>query len=246
MARRQPIIALSDLRLRRESIPETTDMDAAKRLWRGALQEASMLWYTRRRNIQYKADIVGLPAPLIRDESETEEKVQELIAETAIIEDFETVNSRGTVAAKAEIMSLLSAPTFIKGSPILVKAAVREMATTARDLDEDKKVNRFTVLKISERFSETKFGEGIARLEQVDPTFKESEVIVNTMSNSGKVPELDRLVRALPDDKLRLFSKELKTTAESGDGDRPQNVARLVEDKLKEIKTPSLVFGLIR
>ena len=242
MTKRQPITVLTELSFKTIAKPIQTDLDSIKKVWREVLNSTETYWYTRRRNIQYRADIVALPEPVIRDETESEEKVAVRMKDTKMVTRFNDLNNLGTTAARAEIMSLLSTRTFLRGPQLAVKAAVKELEGSQSTAG---KINRLSVLKVSERFSESKFGEGIARLEEIDTAFKENTV-VNTLSDSGKVPELDRLVRVLPATKLKVFSKELSSIAKSTDGDPPKKVAKLVDERLKGLKLPSRIFGPIR
>ena len=69
---------------------------------------------------------------------------------------------RGTTAAEAEILNIFSSPVMLEGSNVAVRAAVDE-------INNLKTVDRAAVLAVSERFSGSEFGEGVARLESANP-----------------------------------------------------------------------------
>jgi hypothetical protein len=230
---------LRSFALKRPTLTVQPSVDPVENVWREVLESADTLWYARRRNIHYKAEVTGVPVSVIRDEKENEEEVAKRIKAVKLTTPFKNINKRGTTVAKAEVMSLLGTRAFARGPQTLVKGAVNELNTL-------ESVNRISVLKVAERFSEKGFGEGVARLEEMDTAFKENNKVIDSISTSGKVPELDRLSRALPETKLKVFSKELIHVASTGEGPQSVKVAKLVADKLKELKAPVTVSGRIR
>jgi hypothetical protein len=232
--KRQPVWSLTDLSIRRLAKPVQPVADGARDVWREALEKSNGLWYTRRRNLQYKAEIVSVPAPIIRDEGENEMRVVETIERVKVENRFEEIGKRSTVAARAEMMTLLGARKFIQGSNTLVRAAVSELHALDR-------INRASVVNVATRFTKAKLGEGMQRLENLVPAFKDDETVASRVSESGKVPELDHIAQVLPTTKLRVFSTQLLSAATSGD--EPQKrVAKLVDDQIKELKTPTHII----
>jgi len=223
--KRRPLSTLSNLRSfgRVSAIPDRP-ITSTEEVWRELLSGADQLWYTRRRNISYKREATSLPRLILRDETETEEKVTSRVNSIGLRTEFNTIFSKGTIAGRADIHSLFGSKKFSSGSKLIMGGAINELKTF-------EKVNRFAVSKVSERFSENKLGEGIARLEKADETFTKNEELLKAVSTSGKVPELDQVLRVLPEKKLGLFSKNLKIAANSG------NVSDLIIDKLDELKT---------
>jgi len=73
----------------------------------------------------------------------------------ALIKDILSDESYGvTVAANARIMSMLSAPLFMTGSPTLIHTAVSE-------LEAEKQLNGAAVLAVESRFAVPSLGEGL-------------------------------------------------------------------------------------
>ena len=236
--KRRPIWSLTDLSMRRLVQPVQPVVDTVRNVWREAIEKSNGLWYTRRRNLQYKANIVSVSEPITRDEEENEKQVEGTMERVKVMERFNIITNRSTVAARAEIMTLLGTRKFIQGSNILVKSAVSELHSLGR-------VNRASVVNVATRFTKAKLGEGMRRLEELDTKFTKNETVINSVSESGKVPELDHIAQVLPTTKLRVFSKELIVAAASPTTPEAQ-VAKLVEDKIKELRTPTRVLRSIR
>ena len=193
------------------------------------------MWYVRRRNVHYKADVVATSVLVLRDEVTTERAINERLSDTDLTGRFRYIKRRGTTAAEAEAMSMLSAPSFVSGSDTLIKAAVSELA----GLDT---VTRESVMKTAERFADPEFGEGIARLERENPEFKESDV-VDSLGGSGKVPELDRLARTLPEPELKALSTEIVEAAKSGDKPQTDKVAKIITERELEVGSAGGLTG---
>ncbi|MBU4295132.1 MAG: hypothetical protein L6365_05645 [Desulfobulbaceae bacterium] len=233
--KRQPIWSLTDLANRRLAEPAQSVVDTAKNVWRKALGKTNGLWYTRRRNLQYKAEIVSIPVPITRDEEENEVQVEATINRVKVQTLFKSITDRSTIAARAEMMTLLGGRKFIDGSNILVRAAVSEIHSF-----DPERVNRATVVNVATRFTKSKLGEGVRRLEDLEATFRDDEKVVNSVSASGKVPELDHIAQVLSSAKLKVFSNQLLKAATTGTAPEKQ-VAKLVDDKMNELKSPTKI-----
>lgn len=228
VSQQNPIDALRELGKKGVEATET-DLDAIDTVWKQALQSVgATLWYTRRRNLPYKAEIAGEPIELLRDEQEQEEQVIERVEEINLTPQFQEISERSTQAARAETLALLGS---LKGPKTMLRGAVNE-------LHAKPSINRFAVLNIRERFSKNRVGEGVARLEKEDASFVEDEAILTSIGKSKRVPELDRLVLKLPKPELRVFAQELISTIRTGEGVSEDRVARLIDDKSRELQAP--------
>jgi hypothetical protein len=92
-------------------------------------------------------------------------------------------------------------------------------------------LDQATVFKVAERFGDPKLGEGIQRLEAVNPQLKTDSAIATTLAESGAVPELDRLGRVLPAAELPSFTRQVLDVARRGDASAVQSsILRKLQD----------------
>lgn len=224
-----PIEVLSSLGIEESDV---ADLVAANTVWREAFTDAqTTLWYTRRRNVNFKTEVVGEPVPLLEDEELIESEIDTVAQETKSADELSEVNLASTTAAKAEVSLLLGK---VRSSPLIFRSAINDLRVAASKT-EVQKLNRLSALGVSERFAVAKFGEGVQRLGATALEINENEVVAESITRSGKLPELDKLSSQLPEADLRVFSKELIETATSGDGPQPEKVAKLIDDKNAEL-----------
>lgn len=222
VAKRKPFESLSLLRLPKlvGTIPRPveTDVDAG---WRRALAQSQKLWYLRRRNLHYKADIVGVsrvaPGDEVRDERDLMLRVNEL----GIKNLFAQVKKVSSTTTQAETVALLSSPKFME-SRLLMEGGLHELLATkvVDPASGEERIERADVLKVSERFSNKRLGEGLARLEQANPEFKENSKVIKGLANAGVVTELDRVARTLKEDEVKGFTDDVAVAAKRGSTER--------------------------
>ena len=227
VAKRKPIIALKNLDLRRLSQVSIRTDNPDENIWRQTLSGVETVWYIRRRNINYKEQVSAQPELIVREEILIEADVTRRFKDLGLTTMVGNIKRRGTASAESEIVNLFSSPVMLKGSSIAVKAAVNEI----NKLDT---VDRASVIKISERFTDQSFGEGMSRLEKADPALSTSKKKVDIIVGSGKLPELDRVAKSLPPQEFDKFSKELSDMA-TGSKASSEKVAILIEEKLKTL-----------
>ena len=235
VAKRAPVLTIMNLLKSKELIPDeklTTELD----VWRDVLQSTDTLWYARRRNISYKADIVSLPVPIIRDEEEVEADVESRFNILGMQNIFGRINT-GTFAARSEVMTLLGTRKFKVGPKIMIKAAARELLP---DSDAGR-IKRKNVLAVGERFTTAKFGQGLQRLKEIKAEIDDDDAVADTIADSGKVPELDKVSSHLTGDKLITFSNDLLIAARSTKG--ATEVAKVIDIELKQLKAPVKLPG---
>src|SRR5262249_52502476 len=192
----------------------TTTVDA---VWREALASVELLWYVRRRNLQYRVDVVGVSQPVTNNEARDERRLSDRFVEAGMGDVLTNLRTRATTLANAETTTLLSSPKFDL-SPTLLRAAVHDLERPLTQPPADPTapppvLDRATVLQVSERFADPQLGEGILRLEQANPELRQDATVVNVLGNTGLVPELDKLARALPQAELTTLSRELADAA---------------------------------
>lgn len=228
LAQRTPLAALRDLRLARLPAivpPARTPADAA---WAAEVAAAAgsgegLLWYVRRRNVDYRSDVTGTVVRVAGGEADAERRVDENVRNLGLDARLGGLRERATTLAGAEVVTLLSARKFAD-SPLLTRAAVEELAAAAPQAVEGQPapaVERTDVLKVSERFADPALGEGLARLAAESPAVLETPAVVNAIVDARLAPELDRAARTLPPEELAAFTKSVGDAAAAG------NVAEL-------------------
>jgi hypothetical protein len=239
VSKRTPMAALTSLGLKRPNFFMPLPVESDESVWRQTLKGRGTLWYIRRRNVHYKADVISSSVVISTSEAAIEKNVVNKLKELKLGSRFTNLKKRGTTASEAEMMSLFSSPVLLKGSATTIKAVIAEV----EGLDT---VDRKSVAEVTERYTESEFGEGIALLESKDEALTTDKRVTESIAGSGAVPELDRLAKKMTDAELKEFSKELIIVAKSGDGPQKDNVRKLVEDRLMDMKTRPRVRGGVR
>jgi hypothetical protein len=261
VARRKPLESLQILRLPRPPLPTVSPQDLANAAWREALASADLLWYVRRRNLPYRADLAGASLRIVGDEARSETQLLDRVRDTGLTTRFNRLRSGATAEGGAELVSLLSAEKFA-ASRILMDGAIRELegakaapaptpeailpatgetapggptpGETVPAEPAPAKLDRAIVLQVAERFGDPQLGEGIRRLESVNDDLKSNDRVIRTLAQSGAVPELDQLAREIKDSgELAAFASEVGDVAKRGD---VATVNVLVNRKLAEIR----------
>ena len=137
---------------------------------------------------------------------------------------FNTLLNRSTTTASAEVTSFLASPLMLEGSDAAVRAAVTE-------LEKAETVDSIAVMKVAERFREPGFGEGLARLEKSNEVFSGNTRVVENVTRSGLLPELDKLSRTLPEKEFKVLTDELIEAGASNDAEALEKVTRVIEEK---------------
>jgi hypothetical protein len=226
VAKRKPIDALKDLEKRRQqTIVSNDELEESK--WRQLLQSLETLWFIRRRNISYRADIVASPLMITQDELAIESLISARFRDLGLTRTIGNIKRRGSSAAESEIVNLFSSPVFLTGSDIAVKAAVSE-------INGLEKVDRASVLTVSERFTRDSFGEGVSKLESANPTLASNKKKLDIVANSGKLPELDLIAKTLSPQEFEKFSAEL-AEATTGTAASSEKLAVLIDEKIETI-----------
>jgi hypothetical protein len=218
VAKRKPFESLSILRLPKPvgaiPAPGETDQDAA---WSRALAQSQKLWYLRRRNLHYRADVVGVSVVAVGDEVRVERDFAVRLDDFGVKNLFNQVKRASSTQTQAEAIAMLASPKFME-SKTLMESGLRDLlAAKGADPDTGKeRIGRAEVLKVSERFSNKRLGEGLARLEQANPELKENAKIVKNLASAGVVAELDRVARTLAESEVKGFTDELAEAARRG------------------------------
>ena len=224
VARRKPIVALNQLMMRRLIVPVLPEVLTADSVWRNELSKQSQLWYLRRRNLHYKAEVTSWSVEMKSEEAALESKVLERVNGLSLKTRFNSLLSRATTTASAELTSFLASPVMLKGPDAAMRAVVSE-------LEKTETVDSLAVMKVAERFSEPNFGEGLARLENTNEAFAGNTRVVENITKSGLLPELDRLSRTLPEAEFKALSDELVVAGSDNNAAALAKVSKVIEDK---------------
>jgi hypothetical protein len=134
VARRTPLEALGFIRNLRPLVLVAQPNDPVEETWRQKLNAATTLWYIRRRNIAYRAEVVGTNLWMYSNEVADENALNTRITQLNLAEDFTTLKNRGSTAADAEIVSTLMSPRFV-ASRLLTEALIRDLDARLLELD---------------------------------------------------------------------------------------------------------------
>jgi hypothetical protein len=132
VAQRRPLEALAGLRLARLGMPVAPVQDnLVDTAWAEALSGAAqagggLLWYARRRNLQYRSDLVGTSLRVVADEFPDELRLEQRLTEGGILAAYRRLQAAASSAAFAEVTAFLSSRK-ITGSRLLLNVVVREL-----------------------------------------------------------------------------------------------------------------------
>jgi len=224
IAKRKPITALNQLLMRRVITPVLPEVESADSTWRTELARQSQLWYLRRRNLHYKAEVTSWAVDMTTNEKAVDAQVKERIAALNLKTRFNALLSRATTGGAAQLTAFMASPLIAKGSDAVAKAAV-----TA--LEKAPTLDSLSVMKVAEPFSAPSFGEGVARVENSAAIAGNSRVVDN-IAKSGLLPQLDTLSRTLPATEFNKLTTELADAGSGNDAAAVDKVTKVIEDKV--------------
>lgn len=214
-------------------------VDLSEATWRSLIKGQELLWYVRRRNLNYKDDIVGESVDVTTDESSAETEMRNRLKEIGLDRRFTTLKTRGTAAADLSMVKLLSSPQFAE-SEILTLGAVRELEV-AEKLDER------AAETVSGRYAEPSMVESIKRLEAIimEADKREDGTVIKAAANRNKeraekltdslnLPEANVVVRSLSDEAFGKFSAELKSLLDDKEK-TAKEVSELITKKYRSL-----------
>jgi len=249
IAQRKPIEVLRGITLPRLTLPTLPIQSPADAVWAAEIASAAttgngLLWYIRRRNVDYRSDLAGGVVRVTGDDVTTEAQARTVAATLGLDARLDSVTSSATTLGRAEIASLVASPKFID-SPLLASAIVRDLevaketapATTggvnpgavdpapgstngSGDLATTPILDRTAVLKVAEKFADPSIGEGLQRLTEASPDLAADKEAAAGLAATGKTLEVDRIARALPADQLKTFASDISKAAATGDATR--------------------------
>jgi hypothetical protein len=175
--------------------------------WRKLLSEVPLLWYIRRRNLSYRAEVTGRYVPAFFDETKLEKSVRNLIKKEGLQLNFAQIEQKTTLWGKADMFAFLSQQKFqTKAMMLTALHQFKEELKTVRQIDSA------AVWRVAEQLSSTDTGTGLARLERFHPEVLRNQELVNNLIESDQLFEIDRQAKNLSEDDLSDLARELKAS----------------------------------
>ncbi len=237
IAKRKPITALNQLLLRRTLQPVLPDLLTTESRWRNVLSNTKQLWYLRRRNLHYKAEVTSWGVDMKSEEAVMDGRVNDRIAALSLKTRYSALLSKATSSGAAELTAFMASPLLLKGSDAVAKAAVAE-------LEKSESLDSVSVMKVTERFSDPTFGEGLSRIEKSDAIAGNTRV-VDSVVKSGMLPELDTLSRILPEKEFEKLTVELSEAGSGSDEASIEKVTKLIKEKAEASSVTGKPDGVI-
>jgi len=227
-AKRKPISALTRLLARRAVTSVSEDALSTDGIWRTEIGKQSRLWYLRRRNLHYKAEVTSWSVAMQSKEIVLEGEVVERIKALGLEERYKALESRASSSAKAELTAFLASPLLRTGSDAAARAAV---TAAVGDLEKSETLDRLAVMKVAERYTDPDFGEGLARLTNDSEVFAADSQVAENLAKTGMLPELDRLSRTLPKEEFKELTDKLAEAGGTEDAGAVERVAKVITEK---------------
>lgn len=224
VASRKPLQALQRLTFPRLPVPALPPADPVAAAWREALASTDLLWYVRRRNLPYRADVAGEAARLLGDETPAEREVATRVQDAGLTPTLDAIRSKATAGANADLLQVLATPA-VSGSPALMHDLVTRLSQLPT-------IDRAAVAAAAQPVTDPQVVEGIKRVEAVAPELTQDPQALSTLVSAGAVDKLGTLGARLTDDQLKPLAGSLLDAARRGD---TQAVATLVSQPLEGI-----------
>jgi len=237
LARRTPLEMLLARPVIAALMPPVQQQELIDAAWRNALAGVDFLWFVRRRTLNFKAEAAGHALRIHTDEVGDEVALVERLKEQNLYNRFHHLKTTASAEADAEMVFMLSSPKFGL-SRILQDGALTELRDAHKDLTQaappDARVllDRASVLKVAQRYSDPDFGKGVVRLEAAQPTLRDNETVIRTVTKANLVPQLDLVARQLPQSEFAAFATQVRTL---GDAGKTEALSQLINVKLGEI-----------
>ena len=200
-------------------VPLPNPEELAEQAWREALAGTDLLWFMRRRNLSYRADLTGLPVEVRGNELAVDREVADRLGGLGLLDRYRTLRDRATSGGLRVLTAALNAPK-VAASPLLTEAVITRLES-AEGLDSG------AALRATELFQDPKFGDGIARIEAAQPDLRTGDT-VKRLLDTGALRDLDRLGSSVADDvKLRDAAGAVVAVATSNKPDRAAKLAAI-------------------
>lgn len=185
LAKARPIELLR-LRLppRLPVVPQPDAGELADQAWREALAAKDLLWYVRRRNLSYRAELAGAAVIVGRDELSIERELGDRLRGLGLLTRYRRLRETATADGVRILAATLASPK-VSASPLLAEAAISA-------LESQPQLDSVSATRAVELFNDPAFGAGILRVETLRPKLKEGETVKSLLA-AGVLGDLDRL-----------------------------------------------------
>ena len=202
--------------------PQSQNLDLDEAAWRALLARYQTLWYVRRRNLNYKAEVTGDSIVINGNEFDVEKDMQSLLKKVDLDKRYSLLKSRSSAAADLAMVKLFSSGRFTESASLLT-SAVSELEA-ADSLDEK------TVVDIAERYNNKDSGEGVKKFENalLEKTTRDDGTLIKAAAERNKnriiklgdskaVLELDYLAKKMDSAEFNEFSEEVRSLLDNKD-----------------------------
>jgi len=220
--------------------PATLALDLDEANWRSLVASFKTLWYVRRRNLNYKEEVVGESIRILTDEFDDEADMLRRFKVNALDDRFSNLKLRGSAAADLSMVKLLSSPRFTESKSLLLSAMSELEATEI--LDEK------AVVEIAERYNKKGSGEGVRRVENailekdtrddgttIKAAADRNKSRVIKLGDSKAAPEMDYIASKMKAEEFEKFNGELKLLLDDKDK-QADAVTELILNKKRSLE----------
>ncbi|WP_437310851.1 hypothetical protein [Sorangium sp. So ce388] len=205
----------------------------AEPAWRDLLSRVDPLWYVRRRNLPYKAEVVGqgLDAPVINVDREG--PVLARLSAAGLDGEYQEIKANAPADVLAEVLLMLSTVSPTPRVLLLAGAAHAVRAAMGKDA-----LTHGMVVDVAARFTDPDRGGGLARLEDAFPDAR-TQPWALAIARATYAKEAARATDVVLDlDALAARRADLKPLIDALQGlpqpPQPEAVAALVGAELKK------------
>lgn len=193
--------------------------------WADVINGVDTLWYTVLRCLPRRSEVVGDSIRVGHEGRPIEDVLKKRLSRLKLKPFFDRVVKKGSIIGNAEVVSLLNSNKLTK-RPALLGGAMFS-------LDALKKHDVGSVLNVARVFSRRDLGDGLSRLEKVNPKLAEDDGVATNLGLSGVVLDIDYLGRIVGEDRLSEVASKLETLARKTEPG-PQ-IKEFVVNTLKEL-----------
>lgn len=216
-------------------LPPADTLNAAwQRAFESAVQTATqrhggMFFYVRRRQLPYSSEISSYTLRLAGTPAQLDDELQQRLRSDAAEDAYDAATAGSPLLTRAVLLNLLAGPRLAIGtvqrlgtlavSDLLRRGAEDEVIQAAGQGGSTGTATGIThdaALRISERYSGDRLGEGWQRLFLAQPGLNQTKRAA-AVTAAAVVPELDAMAADLPEESTASLAARLVALADAGD-----------------------------
>jgi hypothetical protein len=173
-----------------------------------AKRSNGMLWYVRRRNLDYRSDVVGRGVRVATDDRTEEKELFDKLKQLGWYDEFnKIIDDLSTTPAAAELVSFFASPKM-RDSVLMLGIAFREVAQLVKEHQDVPPLALVDVVQIAERYGEPAMGDG---LRQIEPAVLQNvtgdlQAVLWETAKAKVAPDMDRIGDRLVGDEVAIVS----------------------------------------